>query len=368
MIMTERNIAMLRATGRVILAFIVAYLFIIVLLVATAQQKVVDALAANNVGYNYSVAVRYYFGQETLAAVRSENSRALRESTARLRKASDSLVDVERSLGAQAADLRDDLQRLGSAGCPSPQFAAGSEPDPAALLSAAEATRHCVAEARAASPALREAGSDVESGASAIHKSLDEIAALNRDIEDEKDQAKALEEQRASIANEVNSAAKASGILAILRVFEHSRWPLAQELVYVSPNLMAIILAFTSGLFGALLITLVIFVYPDSRFKFTKSASYAGRILLGGLIALGIFVLLFSGVAVLGGNDSGNSQNLMAYAAIGILSGMFSDQAAGWLSERSTLAMPTALDPPPPVVAVGPPDPAPDSPDGNAPA
>jgi hypothetical protein len=34
---------------------------------------------------------------------------------------------------------------------------------------------------------------------------------------------------------------------------------------------MAIILAFTSGLFGALLITLVIFVYPDSQFKFTKS-------------------------------------------------------------------------------------------------
>jgi hypothetical protein len=75
---------------------------------------------------------------------------------------------------------------------------------------------------------------------------------------------------------------------------------------------------------------------------------------------------LFSGVAVLGGNESGNSQNLMAYAAIGILSGMFSDQAAGWLSERSSMAMPTALDSPPPVVAVGAPD-IPDSPDGATP-
>jgi hypothetical protein len=159
MIMTERNMAMLRATARVILAIVVAYLFIIVLLVATAQQKVVDALAANNVGYTYSVAVRYYFGQETLASVRAENSRALRESTGRLRKASDSLVDLERTLGAQAADLRDDLQRLASAGCPSQQFAGDSAPDPGALLSAAEATRHCVAEARAASPELRDAGS-----------------------------------------------------------------------------------------------------------------------------------------------------------------------------------------------------------------
>jgi drug/metabolite transporter (DMT)-like permease len=109
----------------------------------------------------------------------------------------------------------------------------------------------------------------------------------------------------------------------------------------------------------------VIFVYPESRFKFTRSSSYAGRILLGGLIALGVFVLLFSGVAVLGGSDTGNSQNLMAYSAIGILCGMFSDQAAGWLSERSTLTMPTALDAAPPVVAVGAPD-APDFDEGNA--
>jgi hypothetical protein len=66
-----------------------------------------------------------------------------------------------------------------------------------------------------------------------------------------------------------------------------------------------------------------------------------------------VFVLLYSGVAVLGGSESnGNSQNLMAYAAIGILSGMFSDQAAGWLSEHSTFASPAAAGgpagPPPP--------------------
>ncbi|MGZ8997946.1 MAG: hypothetical protein ACXW2T_03720, partial [Allosphingosinicella sp.] len=97
--------------------------------------------------------------------------------------------------------------------------------------------------------------------------------------------------------------------------------------------------------------------------KFTRSASYGGRILLGGLIALGVFVLLFSGVAVLGGSESNaNSHNLMAYAAIGILSGMFSDQAAGWLSERSTFAGPGAGS-----TETRPSD-APDSPEGNAPA
>ena len=366
MSISERNMMMARAVGRVLLAMIVAYLFIIVLLVATAQQKVVDALAADNVGYSYSVAVRYYFGKDSLAQVRAQNSRG----AARIDHAP---AQGHRFAGRRRAEperpgrrsSRRSAEALGSAGCPSQQFAGDAPPDPAALLSAAAATRHCVTESRGAGAALRDAAGDVDSGATDIHKSLDEIAALNRDIEDEKDQAKALEAERSSIANEVNSAAKASGIIAILRVFEESRWPLAQPLVYVPPALMAIILAFTSGLFGALLITLVIFVYPDSRFKFTKSASYAGRILLGGLIALGVFVLLFSGVAVLGGNDTGNSQNLMAYAAIGILCGMFSDQAAGWLSERSTLAMPTALDPPPPVVAVGAPD-SPDPPEGSA--
>jgi hypothetical protein len=341
-----------RAAARVVLAIVVAYLFIVVLLVATAQQKVVDALTDQNVGYSYSVAVRYYFGKDSLVQVRGENSRALRESTGRQRKISDRVSDVERALEAQAADLRDDLQRLGTAGCPSQQFAPDSSPDPAGLLAAAAVTQHCVSAARAANPTLRQAAGEVEEGTDAIHASLDELAALNRDLEDEKDQAKALEEEHASIQSEVSAAAKASGIIAILRVFEESSWPLASQLVYVSPSLMAILLAFSSGLFGALLITLVIFVYPDNKFKFTRSASYAGRILLGGLIALGVFVLLFSGVAVLGGSDAtGNSQNLMAYAAIGILSGMFSDQAAAWLSERSSLAMPigeqaTASDPP----------------------
>jgi cell division protein FtsB len=332
---SERGLSLLQAAGRVIGAALVAYLFIITLLVATAQQKVVESLAEENVGYSYSVAVRYYFGRDSLTALSGENGRALRESTTRLRKAGDRLADAEQTLLAQAADLRDDLGRLGAAGCPSGPFAADTIPDPQALISAAHGTRHCVAESSDTDPRLKQADDDVDDGAEALRKSIDDIAAINREMADEKDQIKALDDERASIANEIGTAAKASGIIAILRVFEDSSWPLAKQLVYVPPALTAIILAFSSGLFGALLITLVIFVYPENKFNFTRSEAYGGRILLGGLIALGVFVLLYSGVAVLGGVETGNSQNLMAYAAIGILSGMFSDQAAGWLSEKS---------------------------------
>lgn len=333
---SERGLSLLQAAGRVIGAALVAYLFIITLLVATAQQKVVESLAEENVGYSYSVAVRYYFGRDSLSALRGQNGRALRESTTRLRKAGDRLADAEQALLAQSADLRDDLGRLGTAGCPSPPFAAETIPEPSALLSAAHATRHCVAESADTNAALRQVAADVDEGTEAIHKSVDDVAAINREMADEKEQIKALDDERSAIATEIGTAAKASGIIAILRVFEDSSWPLAKQLVYVPPALMAIILAFASGLFGALLITLVIFVYPENKFNFTRSESYGGRILLGGLIALGVFVLLYSGVAVLGGVETGNSQNLMAYSAIGILSGMFSDQAAGWLSEKSS--------------------------------
>ncbi|HEU0135197.1 MAG TPA: hypothetical protein VFR28_10265, partial [Allosphingosinicella sp.] len=136
---------------------------------------------------------------------------------------------------------------------------------------------------------------------------------------------------------------------------EDSRWPLARQLVYVPPVLTGIILASVSGLFGALLITLILFVYPDNRYKFTRTQSYFGRILLGGLIALGVFVLMFSGVSVLSGpNASGSAQNLVAYGGIGILAGMFSDQAAGWLSDRS-IFRPEAEDVRPAGAAAAPP-------------
>ncbi|HEY5722066.1 MAG TPA: hypothetical protein VIT45_07070 [Allosphingosinicella sp.] len=349
MTLSERNMALLRASGRVISAALVAYFFIMVLLVATAQQKVVDALSDQDVGFDYSVAIDYYFGKTSLKAVRGENTKSIKTTTAQIRQGNDKLADANQRLLEQVADLRGDLARLRALGCGDQDFAPDAPADPAALLAAASSTQHCVAEESDEDPRLKHVSDEVNSGADSVRASLDSVAGINREIDDEKDHLGLLEDERKALSSQSDEAGKASGIIAILRVFEDSSWPLASQLVYVPPALMAIILAFASGLFGALLITLVIFVYPDSKFKFTKSASYGGRILLGGLIALGVFVLLFSGVAVLGGSESNaNSHNLMAYAAIGILSGMFSDQAAGWLSEKSAFGKPdNAPDAPP---------------------
>ena len=104
-------------TARTVVAILVTYVFIVVLLVATAQQKVDDALTKEAVGYDYSVAVRYYFGRESLKNVVGENSQAIKQSTARLRAANDRFQAAGRLLTDQAADLAEDLGRLTAAGC-----------------------------------------------------------------------------------------------------------------------------------------------------------------------------------------------------------------------------------------------------------
>src|SRR5215213_518927 len=99
-------------TARTLVAVAVTYVFIVVLLVATAQQKVDDALTKEAVGYDYSVAVRYYFGRDSLKNVVGENSQAIKQSTAQLRAANDRLQAANQVVVNEAGDLAEDLARL----------------------------------------------------------------------------------------------------------------------------------------------------------------------------------------------------------------------------------------------------------------
>lgn len=104
------------------------------------------------------------------------------------------------------------------------------------------------------------------------------------------------------------------------------------------PAMTQILLAFVSGLFGSLLLTLVLIVYPKTDMKLGETGKgYGPRILLGGLISLCVFVVIGGGTAVLGTNNAfaGGEANYLAFCAIGILAGMFSDRVASWLSERA---------------------------------
>lgn len=108
-------------------------------------------------------------------------------------------------------------------------------------------------------------------------------------------------------------------------------------LVLFPPALLQILLTFFSGLFGAILVTLVLLVYPKSQFDITSSTETWARVFLGGLIALCVYIVLLGGTAVMGASSglSGAGSNYMAFCGIGILAGMFSDRVAFWLSDRA---------------------------------
>ncbi|HYE27522.1 MAG TPA: hypothetical protein VEA61_04730 [Allosphingosinicella sp.] len=318
----------------------VAYFFIVTILVATAQQRVAEALEAQNVGYDYNVAIRYYFEPNALGHKALENRKALIEASAKLRDFETAKATLTRSLARQNDYLRSTLAIVIANNCP---LTVNLE-DPSTFIGAVPASQECVeSRGAAAEPGLVRAVASAAREArraDEIQDKLDENASLQAHLADH---MKSLEETREALKGQLEAMSKSSQIMAVLDLFQQKCawkigcWPGTGILVHVPPTLMAIFVAFSSGMFGALLITLVLYVYPDNRYSFTRSHAFGGRILLGGLIALGVFVLLFSGVAVLGGSDNAaeGSHNVMAYSAIGILCGMFSDQAAAWLSGQA---------------------------------
>jgi len=107
-------------------------------------------------------------------------------------------------------------------------------------------------------------------------------------------------------------------------------------LVAMPPALLQILLTFFSGLFGAVLITFILLVYPNV-INVTNTKETYSRIFLGGMIALCVYIVLLFASTVLGTNTGiiAAGTNYMAFCGIGILAGMFSDRAAGWLSDRA---------------------------------
>ena len=153
----------------------------------------------------------------------------------------------------------------------------------------------------------------------------------------------------------IEQAAKASNALQIVVLLDQSFIGVF-GLTWIPPALMQILLCFLSGLFGALLITLVLLVYPNNELSFTRTNSFWNRILLGGLIAVGVFVMIAGGVAVLGSSEAilNGQNNFLSFCAIGMLAGGFSDRFAKWLSDNATMMVNSSQAPalPPPAEPV----------------
>jgi hypothetical protein len=136
------------------------------------------------------------------------------------------------------------------------------------------------------------------------------------------------------LTDEQSKAERSFGDTSILK----KPWMLiGRSLVQFPPPMLQILLTFVSGLFGALLITLVLIVYPKNVLDGAAVTQTWPRILLGGLIAMCVYVVILGGTAVLGSASelAGAGSNYMAMCGIGILAGMFSDRVAAWLSSRA---------------------------------
>ncbi|MFL6859044.1 MAG: hypothetical protein ACJ8EB_14225 [Allosphingosinicella sp.] len=150
---------------------------------------------------------------------------------------------------------------------------------------------------------------------------------------------KQYEEIAASVASATNPAADEQKAIAgfrdadVLRSFFLTRW-----LVDFPPPVLQLLLAASAGAFGALLITLILLVYPKTDLKFSSSGGFWERIMLGGFIAVCVYIVLLGGTAVLGtaSFDQGGA-NYMTFCAISVLAGMFSDRVAHWLSSRADM-------------------------------
>jgi len=325
-------IAALRSVG----ACVIALLFIVLLMTASAQQEVMGKLAGLDLGVSYSsayaTALKVDQARRDLSAARGSEAQYIakaRQERAALNQAEAAYNEAWENFAPAALAFS---KRPGCALPSNPTQAMGTDERKQIVA----VVRECLLSGRISREQAASMRKLIESPRGVPDSFRRAVDAANRvKMADDNatmtgDRIKVLEQEDAKAAAirdcfDTTTKLRSSILLG------------GDVLIDFPPALLQIVLAFVSGTFGALLLTLVLVVYPATSFTLTSSAGYSARILLGGLIALCVFILLSGGTAVLGTSSgfAGGEANYMAFCAVGILAGMFSDRAASWLSERA---------------------------------
>ncbi|HYJ83479.1 MAG TPA: hypothetical protein VEW26_11650 [Allosphingosinicella sp.] len=151
----------------------------------------------------------------------------------------------------------------------------------------------------------------------------------------EAQQSKVLQDEIARQVKDRNKLDPARIQFTMLESLEPPGW-FPTNFVNYPPFIVHVLLTFFSGMFGALLITMVFVVYPSKLRERVSAKLYYKRVFLGGLVAVTVFIVLTGGASILGGGEvSENDSNVMSFTAIGLLAGMFSDTVADWLGARA---------------------------------
>jgi hypothetical protein len=316
-----------RAAVRTIFSVGIALLFLLVLMVAALQQQV----AANlDQGVSYSTAhARVWAGQdwrELLLKGEVGLARQRREAEAAGRE----LAELREALAASNSKVATLASSIASSHlCPAFETPAPADTSLWGIVYQCWSAGKAPEAVRAEIKALAGSPGDPTNITT-------EIARAEAGLKDRESQISATE---ASITAERERGAGVTRLEEQMQdvvILDKSLLGMLR-LTWIPPATMQIVLSFVSGLFGSLLVTLVLAVYPNNDLHFTGSDSYWNRILLGGLIAVGVYVVIGGGLAVLGaknGTPDGGT-NFLSFCAIGMLAGMFSDKFAGWLSDNA---------------------------------
>lgn len=319
---------------RTLFGALIVYLFLVVLIIANAQQHVVGSLADGVGGetLSYGQAMFRYRAAETLR-------RSLQDATDQWKKA-DAAADAERAqfvtidnqYEPRLQEVQDLAARLKNSSC---AFDNDSSLRPIELY---RIIADCggpnlkpqlntqVEQMQARTPAFatlvenwRTQKQNVDTKQALVDQISRQITSLNTQLADPK-------------INDVEQA------FAETRALDGSWYLLNANIEAFLPFVVQLWLSLTSGMFGAMLVALIIMVYPDNSQGFTRTEGFYARVIVGGLISICVYLVVGSGTAVLGSGSGAldvSSTNVMAFCAVGVLSGMFSDRVAFWLSQRA---------------------------------
>jgi hypothetical protein len=334
--MSPEAAARWKGAFRILGWLLVTYAFLIVLMVAIAQQSVMARLTTNNEDASYSATYstlpnieerRAQLPKLVVAVQRLNSELADRQTALRAREQEyhnawgEFLPLLRRAVQAKTCDLTPGEDGLDK---PDTRMAMWREVD------------QCARDKQL--PALligqfQSLSQEVDSLPVTYRRAL----AANSDLT--KTQAR-LEEARQQVAeakltDPEKAAYDAFGDLNALRT---ASLPGGRFMAAFAPALVQLLLSAFSGAFGALLVTLVLIVYPNNSLGLTSSGAYGARMLLGALIAIGVYVILLAGTAVLGAQNGFDAAgaNYMTFCAVSILAGMFSDRAAYWISIKAS--------------------------------
>lgn len=319
------------AAVRLLAGALLCYIFVVVLMVAAAQTDIAKKLDAGDYSSSYAA-------YKTKTAAARVDLEPLRKRITRLSAEIRRADNAQQFLGGRYNNLelpiRSVMQTLGgqSATCDLPALA---DLSPATIGNTIRLVSQCAEE--------RTVPDDIKAHVAKNLASQDELISVagqwvkvSNDLEQMKSE---LAENQESAKTIEDDADKYGRIFASTSVMANSWLVFGDFLIQFPPVMMQFILALVSGLFGSLLVMLVVIVYPKNDIGIgTIGGNFGERILLGGLIAVCVLIVLGGGTAVLGAGAafSAGEANFQAISAICVLAGMFSDRVADWLSDRAT--------------------------------